>query len=439
VRSDPPTPAPGRVVAKSLDRDRLTVRSVLTYPVEDQDGDFVRPDGGDWDSKFRAHPLVNWWHELPVGRGYVEMKSVEHDGQLWDVPIGTTQFFRTAADCRGLTLAVRDPDTYAVAGTLTPAEAVEAARDAFRLVADEVATGVSIEFKPDPAFTTDTGRKSLMRGRPSRRYERWTGLGWAHTPRPVNPSAQTILPESVEKAHRIVRDKAFADGKPICAVVLKSLSRLTPRTPTTITVPRTVRKAMEDEILPPAEGEPTADQPADEPADTPASDTPPEAAVSYDGAQMLADFAQQLRDVASKTLDDKTHKSLMKCAERLEAEAEDLTAVGEAVEDKLAGRNGDKTESPAEDTPADDAPAESDESASDPEPYSEDEAKSLPRKLERKPGGAIVLKSQTNYTPRRLKLSDLGDPKRKAAPTGDDPRLIARLERRLRELERAAR
>ena len=412
----------GRVVAKSVDTARMTVTSVLTYPATDWDGDFVRPDGGDWDSRFKAHPQVSWWHEDPVGRGSVELKSIPVGDGRANVPVGVTSFFQRESDTAGLSLVTRKLGDYTPVGKLTPRQAVETAEDAFRLVEAGLAPGVSLEF--DPVEMWETGRKSLRLRRPGRHYERWTALGWGHTPEPANPGAQ-VLSDSVGKAIRAVQTGRHPGGKPIGEIVLKSLTRWAATLPTraTVTVPRTVEKAM-DELTPPGPGDPVADPvPGTEPPES-TSDSPPEITEAYDGAQMLADVAQQLRDRSGKSLHAKTRKVFAKIADDIDSYAEDLIAHAEDAEGEL--------NSGASDT----APKGDDESGGDEPPDDETpELKSLPRKLERRSDGSVVLKSA--YKPKRLGLADLGSPV--GVPDAAEQKAIGEALREIRDIRRSMR
>ena len=285
-------PGPGRrlalaagYVTKSIDRARMTVQSVLTYPGRDYDDDTVNPAGGDWTSEFPRNPVVNWTHREPVGRGDVPELRAFDGGHL---PVGTTHFFQSAADLKGLRLVSRDARGEPTV-THTPRECLEAAESAFRLVADDVASGVSIEFRGTEFWPT--GRKSLTLGRDAIHWEKWTGYGWAHALQCVNPNARTILPPDparLEKAYRIAETGRFPGGQRVSPLVLKAFLPLKGRKPQFVRVenkamPTDDDKDYEDDA---PEGVDTLDPetgelaPGDAPApagDAPAPDEAPDA------------------------------------------------------------------------------------------------------------------------------------------------------------------
>ena len=211
-------------VFKAFDHAAMSATAVLTYPTTDLDGDFVRPDGGDW-SRYPDHPKVDWVHAIPIGRGSVELKAVDVDGRTWNVPVGTTRFFQTAADLRGIDRSELDPRTRRPTGREYPAaECLRVAEQAYRLVADDVATGVSLEFRPaggEGDAYWPTGGWSETKARPAYHFDRWTGHGWCHAPTPVNPHARTLLPERIEKCVRIAESGRIG-GTPLEPVLLKA-------------------------------------------------------------------------------------------------------------------------------------------------------------------------------------------------------------------------
>lgn len=173
--------------------DGVSPPAVLTYPVRDLQGDFIDPHGLTFKA-FKLNPVVNWEHEIPVGRGTVEFKSVKLDGQEWRLPIGTTKFFKSANDARGLKLNKLDHFGNVV-GQYSVNECVEAAEQAQALVCNKVTQGVSIEFRPIDCHAIG---KSLARG-PNGQAFHFTSadcLGWAHCVQPVNPGAMQLLDKS---------------------------------------------------------------------------------------------------------------------------------------------------------------------------------------------------------------------------------------------------
>lgn len=205
----------GQVVPSQLDGP---VTSILTFPVIDLAGDWVRPDGGDW-SDYPKHPVVNWAHDIPIGRGSVEHKSLEFGGEQTVVAVGTTTFFKSAADVEGIDRTQLDnPSSRKPVGLYTVDECLRAAQDAEILVRNGLATGVSIEFLPNgpvgKAFW-DLPGKSPLAPRNARHFESWKGVGYAHARQPVNPGCRTTMDgnEVVEKAIRVIESGKLGDHK----------------------------------------------------------------------------------------------------------------------------------------------------------------------------------------------------------------------------------
>jgi hypothetical protein len=169
--------------------------SILTYPTVDIAGDYVRPDGGEWSSKFPVAAgmgLVNWAHGIPVGRGAVTLKSIVHEGQAVNVAVGTTHFFEKQSDLEGIDRTeYRTPTDRVKVGEYSVADCLKSAEDARELVNRGIATGVSIEFTPaGPKGEAwwDLDAWNPLDKRRSRHFENWTGLAYAHARIPVNPA-----------------------------------------------------------------------------------------------------------------------------------------------------------------------------------------------------------------------------------------------------------
>lgn len=236
--------AVGGYVTKAIDRGKNSVQSVLSFPGRDYDGDTINPAGGDWRREFAANPVVNWTHGVPVARGSVpELKSFDVDGQQMLLPVGTTRFFQSKADTRGLKLFGRDAAGRAV-HEYTADECLHAADSAARIVLDGIADGVSVEFKPDgvegKAFW-QTGADSLLLGRPEMHWEKWVGMGWAHALHVKNPNAAVIQ----DKAFKIAESGRIGSHA-VSPFVLKAFAPLLARKPKYV---RVERKAMNDEML----------------------------------------------------------------------------------------------------------------------------------------------------------------------------------------------
>ena len=391
-----------------------TATAVLTYPVYDAEGEWVQPDGGDW-GEYPLHPKVDWHHGTPVGRGEVTLKAItDAKGVSWVVPVGTTAFFKDAADLDGIDLRIPDPKTGQPTNkSYSPEQCLSRAAQARFLVTNDHATGVSVEF--DPVERAVIGPSLLKAGRPAFRHTRWKGLGWAHTygGDQINPGAQTVVkarPETLD----LIRGGKLPDGTVLDAVIRKAFDPLldSHRPAARVVSGFTAggKKAMTDDLTAP---------PAEEPvAAAPESDTPDEAAIPTDIAQLLSDAADRLEEVAAKTLHKPSNKYLAKYAEEARALAEDLMAHADSIGDELASRGKDKD--------ADDEPGEGEEDESELEKEAEEEEreeKSWPRVAVRPlkdstTAGRLVCKA-FNYVA-RLTMADL-KPVAKADPEPPKP------------------
>ena len=177
-------PIAGLTIAKGLApaadaRGRPCAVAVLTYPAPDADRDYVRPDGGDWTSRFPSNPVVNWDHGQPVGSGTVAVVPVTVRGVPTPLPVGTTHFFQTAADAGRVDLteyATRPDGTRTAVGRFAADDCVRLAADVHRLVREDAASGVSIEFERTGAEGHDwwpTGATSPVSRRRCRSPHRW--------------------------------------------------------------------------------------------------------------------------------------------------------------------------------------------------------------------------------------------------------------------------
>ncbi len=306
-----------RPVLKSIDANALTATAILTYPEVDYAGDYVVPDGGDWESEYKRNPQVNVEHRNRVGKGVVLLVPTNIDGQQHTLPLGTTHF---------------DGKDRLSAQT-------------FRLVADDVMTGVSLEFTPaaGAASFKSMGHPSPLEDRDAMRFERWIGLGWAHCLNPVNPNARTVLP-GIEKAFRCV-DTGRIGNELLDPILLKSLSVRLPTRPAQIVVPGTVVKSAEWSPMTPdvyarlpngervrvQDYQTTVEKTVQPEPLPPPSDFHPLAAVGYDVAQATADLANHIRK-SVKYLEGKDH--LLTLAEDLEAVGAEALAVGEYAADE---------------------------------------------------------------------------------------------------------
>lgn len=343
-----------------VDPGRMTVRGATTYPDFDLDGDFVRPDGGDW-SEYPKDPLVNYEHVVRVGRGRIDMLagSAVFPGdpvaKSHRIPVLTTTFFQSVGDLSGLPL-----------GGLKPAEALEASEQTFRLIESGHLRGLSLEFHPVHGCYRVIG-KSLLKRRPAYDFQNWVGVGVAHCARGVNPKAgltphlksmaaagRLELPPEVNELRTIAERGRFPGGKPLCPVIRKSLRWLAelPRPAAVVGgyAPRT--KAMPADATEEFE---TA------PADPGAEQTPADDGFGDDGAVDMkpgptayAKFAQALMDAADAAVADSAGSD----HPDIEADIADLAEEVKALAAKALAEGRDKFPKAGLDAP-EGTPAES--------------------------------------------------------------------------------
>lgn len=228
-------------VVKSLSADlSVSPAAVLVYPGQDQQGDVVEPDGGDWRPFERNGCLVNFEHGPHIGFGEVTLQTIpvpvrRDDGTVADeltpVPVGVTTFFQKAADLRGQTLPRRDTRGNVI-GTYTADECLRTAEQVAPLVANGVLNGVSVEFRPSgpKGQAYDEIGHSPLLDRPACHFKEWFGLGWAaacHMPvndnaryLPYTPRLDEPLALRAEKAFKVCEDPGTLD------FIRKSLSPL---------------------------------------------------------------------------------------------------------------------------------------------------------------------------------------------------------------------
>ena len=420
------------------------VPSILTYPVRDYAGDEIRPGGGDW-SIFRKDPRVNWTHTIPVGRGNVSLKALTLKGETRPVDYGETVFFQKSADLEGINRAVLEKGTYKPIGMYSVDECLKAAAQVERLVRDDVAQGVSIEFKANgrkgQAFW-EMDEWSELEGRPCLHYEDWLGLAYAHAVQPINPGARTLLtssPEHLEKAIRVAETGKIG-SETLSPIVYKAFDPLRaflkPANRTTVRVENNVGGKAMDELsdVPPVGG--TVEM--DEESTSPGMDGPtPAVKTCIEGAQMLLDLCDQLEASIGQSEHKKARKYVAKIIEELKATADEMNAMGETVR---ADIEGDKAE-------AEEAESESDETEA--EEMDEDEEDDLDSTIEkavvvpiqRDDAGFIVCKSFPNWKPRRFHVSEVKDPQQEdlAAQYAEAMAELNREQRKARPLIRAAR
>lgn len=421
------------------------VGAVLTYPLTDYAGDYVQPGGGDWSdapqySGVEDRCRVNWTHDIPVGLGQVSTKSLAYKGQTHAVDYGQTTFFQSAKDLAGVDLTRREPGSYRPIGTYQAKAVLTAAEQVERLVRDDVATGVSVEFRangPKGVAWNELDTFSELEQRPCLHYKAWSGLAYAHAIQPINPGARTVLtsaPEHLEKAIKIAVDGTLG-GKPLSDVVLKAFRPLKqwarPDGRVTVAVRSNVgSKAMEDEMdfdTPPG-GTVEMDEETP-PVEQPEAGPTPAVRTMLEGAQMLLDLADQLEAGIGQSEHKKARKYVGKIIAELQATADEMNAMAETVRADLEGDMAEADEEAAEgeDELADEPPVED---ASDLDHTIEEKA-IVP--LKRDKDGFIIIKSFPNWKPRRFHLSELKDAPSEQVSPAEVKAVMAELAREQRK------
>jgi hypothetical protein len=411
-------PFSGKVYTKGLDSS-VPVISILTYPTEDYAGDRVKPDGGDW-SQYPQHPYVNWAHRCPIGRGSVDHRIVKHNSNVTTVAVGQTTFLYTKADTEGLDLRKRDPRTHRPwdkEAPYTVDDVLRVSAQAERLIRDDIATGVSIEFDVNQSRKGtewwDLPNASVLENRPARHFEAWRGLGYAHARQPVNPGCQTLEGQSVsarsaaalEKAIVIAQTGRLPGGELLNPIILKSftddglLSQLQRSSKTMIlvdtAVPVTPLVAAQEQPTPEAtssDAQPiivkgSPDTAVESGSSDMNGDCPSHGCRAlFNAAQMLMDGASTLEEDAAKSDNNSVRKYAKKKAAKMRDEAGDMKARAEKL--KATFDTDDDTDAMDND---------------DYEPSTEEKA------IQVDTDGAIIVKSFPNWKPVRLKLSNIVD------------------------------
>lgn len=298
------TPLP-EVYVKSFDTKKLSVTSVLTYPVEDRAGDVVNPDGGDW-REHKARPWVGLehlrWHATepntaglmgqrgittrpvvvawareslsqPGAPHAVALKAIELDGRTHHLPVGTSYF---------------DPSD-------------ELSAQTFRLIEEDALPGVSLEFRPDPVHKSVRHARSPLERRPSYDFDKWGALAWVHCAVPVNPGA-TVCKSVLAATDKLagVLGAGRIGSEPLHPVLFKALSRYLPE-PTRTTV-RIEAKAMNPDEQTPETAYDAADTDGDGTVDS--QDAPADGGKPLNGVEAFYSKVQRLMDSNAELLSD---------------------------------------------------------------------------------------------------------------------------------------
>lgn len=424
--------ASGRIYSKSLGDPTAPVVSILTYPTPDYAGDKVKPDGGDW-SKYPEHPYVNWTHRVPIGRGSVSHRVLNHEGRSTPVAVGTTTFFKTKADTDGIDLRRRDPQTHFFWNkepAYTVDEVLTVAAQAEKLIRDDIATGTSIEF-------LDTGKDrkgvdwfdlphpSVLEQRPARQFDRWIGRGYAHARQPVNPGCMTLTGQgrvsdregaAFEKAITIAQTGKLPGGEILSPLILKAFDDLKSyRSPSvSVTVPAT----------PPPAVAPLHVKSDDKETSTTATNTDTSTPGGKLGAghQTALDISQGLMDLCKRAEENNSDDlSLRKFFKKLCGKMKDIAGEIKARAEKHKGKI--DAHDKGEDTDDDTDPMDED----DYEPSMEEKA------IELDPEGVIIVKS-FDWKPRRMSFANLVPVDANPTPAVPAPPAVT-VDRKLKKVE----
>ena len=289
---------------KSVDTQKMEVHSVLTYPVQDLEGDFLIPSACD----FTDEPYVNYEHQSKaiVGTGSVKWGKVP--GCPDSLPIGTTHFAQSGANA-------------------------PFARQAFDLVVQDVLPGVSLEFAPRPGGKKARGFKSLLRNRPAYEFTDVLCHGWALCHTPVNPRVGHVR---VDKALSIL-SRGKIGNEALHPLICKSLQTLTQSTPKRSTVVGGWSKSMNPDMAPPAidDNDDSLDTGVDEPmGDSPMKPTPMAGMTAVQG---IKDLISQVRSMLDACEHEKGVEKLTSFLDTLDTDADDLATELKTI---FAGKGG---------------------------------------------------------------------------------------------------
>lgn len=393
----------GKVYTKAMAPagDGGPITSILTYPTKDYAGDRVRPDGGDW-SKYPSHPYVNWAHRCPIGRGSVSHSPLKYGAETYPVAVGKTEFFQKAADLEGIDLRRRNPKTHRSwdkEAPYTVDEVLRVAAQAERLVREDIATGVSIEFDVDPSKEgTDwwnLADASLLEGRQARHFENWRGLGYAHARQPVNPGCQTLLSgrsaAAIEKAI-VIAQTGKIGSEVLSPIILKAFDDL--RTPRSTSVSVTVDTAPPTQTTTPVQVKGDTEGSWNPSTNDNSDGTGAKMSAGHqalmNAVQGLSDICEQLSNNGSDDLS--IRRFCKKMCMKLKDFAGDIKARAEKHKAKLDMADPDKDGDDDTDDPMDEE---------DYTPSTEEKAITLDDK------GCIITKAFPEWKPRRMTFADL--------------------------------
>lgn len=407
------TPASPILIRKSFGAS-VAPEGVLIYPGRDLQGDELDPEGGRYELFERNGRTANLEHGPHVGTGEIVMKAIPVNGELVNVPVATTTFFKSINDARNVPLPKYDQRGNVV-GRYTADECLAYAEQTAPLVLAGDLDGLSVEFRPNgPTSYKSLGAHPMLPNRDACQFHDYHVLHYAHCNQPVNNNARLLLDDDVlpraEKAFKLVFEspgtldlirksfrplaEAFRDSRKVVVPVKTTPNRL-------------VKADMPaDPMAAPMPADPAMGGDMAEPSAAP----PVSVATATDAAQAILDAMANAESAVSASDNPAAKKAILGLVDAARKHA----AKFQAFADKLAAQLETN-----DDTPID---AEADA----PEPEMDE-------------SGMIQSKAFPAYipAPRRLKKSDVRPPvPRKAAPKGDDPAEVAAVKAELEALKK---
>ncbi len=292
-------PPPHALKALSADTDKLTFRSLLTYPTHDLAGDYVNPEG----CSFEQHaldPSVDLEHGrtphikgLPVAWA---RESLSKPGAPYAVEMVRLNF---AGDGK--------PDDYHTVpvGTEYYDKSCRVSMQVFSLRQQGILPASSLEFALVPGHYKSIGWSDLER-RQAYHFDRVSVVRWTVCERGVNPGALTLTKSDTPTTQvpdlgaKLLQDRRVNVGgkwEPLHGVILKALTASAPASKRTTV--RVEQKGMPG-YPPTAAAQPQAAPPAADPqlatADQQAAEQADDGAPASGGVAAKLEFCQAVSD-----------------------------------------------------------------------------------------------------------------------------------------------
>lgn len=338
--------APPPAFRKSrADTRALTFKSLLTYPMRDIAGDYVRPDGCD----FRSHqldPSVDLEHgRHPHVKGMPvcwARESLSKPGAPYAVEMVRLNFADEGQPAQWHTVPV---------GTEYYDKSCPVSMQVFAMREDGTLPASSLEFRAVPGFYKSLG-KSPLEPRDAYDFQRADVVRWTVCAMGVNPGALTIQksrgqvppPEPILKVLRDGRVNVGGRWEPLHGAIRKALSPYGVPTSTRTTV--RVEKAMEDDDamadmdMGGDEMTPAIETGVDMDMDMDAAPASNGVAALYAHAQMLMDACDQLDADLENTDSPELYREGKKLCDMARAMAEKVKGAGDKHDAKLAALKG---------------------------------------------------------------------------------------------------